>query len=371
MNKSIAIVSAVIIILGIIVSGFFIFSNLEKDRTLTIYTYESLLADPGFEYDRAFEKFAGLKNGSVKVVLFSDTGSVLNQAIAEKNSPIADILIGIDNVLVGKARINNILETYRPAGYNSIIAGLVDGLAEDYLLTPYDYGVISLWYLNNRLQGNLINDKFLLSDLVNPSLASQTIVQDPALSSPGLGFLLHTIAIFGDDQANVNGVVDGDWRQFWYDLSANGIRIVPSWGHALNLLYTEEEGRPMMVSYTSSPAYGACLFDDDTTTGLLTHELDQTWGWRQIEGIGLIKDSPNSEIAKQFIDWFISQELQSQIYQNQWIYPAIENITPPSCYDIVTPFDSITPLNDNISPETISENLDDWLDDWQEAITGP
>ena len=302
MNKSIAIVSAVIIIVGIVVSGFFIFSNLEKDRTLTIYTYNSLLADPGFEYDRAFEKFAGLANGSVKVVLFSDSGSVLNRAIAEKDSPIADILIGIDNVLVEKARISNILEAYRPEGYNNIIAGLVDGLAEDYLLTPYDYVVISLWYLNDRLQGNLIQEKFLLIDLASPTLASQTIVQDPAVSSPGLGFLLHTISIFGDDQANVDGVIDGDWRQFWRDLSANGIRIVPSWGEAFTLMNTEEEGRPMMVSYSSSPAYGACLFDDDTTTGLLTHELNRTWGWRQIEGLGLIKDSSNSEIAKQFID---------------------------------------------------------------------
>ena len=330
MNKSIALVSAFIIIFGIVITGIFIFSNLEEDRTLTIYTYDSLLADPGFEFDRAFEKFAGLENGSVKVVYFSDSGSVLNRAIVEKDSPIADVLIGIDNVLVEKARMSNILEAYRPEGYDNIITGLVDGLAEDYLLTPYDYGVISLWYLNDRLQGNLNPDKFLLTDLANPSLASQTIVEDPALSSPGLGFLLHTIAIFGDDQANVDGVIDGDWRQFWHDLSANGIRIVPSWGDALNLLYTEEEGRPMMVSYTSSPAYGACLFDDDTTTGLLTHELNQTWGWRQIEGLGLIKDSSNSEIAKQFIDWFISQELQSQIYQNQWIYPAIENILPPS-----------------------------------------
>lgn len=368
MNKTIAAIFAIIIVLGIIISGFLIFTNLEEDRSLTIYTYDSLLADPGFEFDRAFEKFAGLKNGSVKVVYFSDSGSVLNRAIVEKKSPLADLLIGIDNVLVGKVRANNILEAYRPEGYENIIPGLVEGLAQDYLLTPYDYGVISLWYLNDRLSGTLNVEDFVLSDLANPSLASQTIVEDPALSSPGLGFLLHSIAIFGDNDTNVNGVVNGDWRSFWRDLAENDVRIAPSWGAALDLLYTEEEGRPMMVSYTSSPAYGACLYDDDTTTGVLTHELDKTWGWRQIEGLGLVKNSANSELAKQFIDWFISQELQSQIYQNQWVYPAIDNIDAPECYDIVTPYDSITPLNDRIPIDTISDNLDKWLDDWLEAV---
>ncbi len=367
MKKSIAIGSSIILILAVAIPGYLIFFNLTDKSILTIYTYDSLLADPGFEFDRAFERYAGLENGSVRVVYLSDSASVLNRAILEKNDPGADILIGLDNVLIGKARLNNILEAYQPNGYENIIPSLVDGLALDYLLTPYDYGVISLWYINDRLEGDLGSD-FLLSDLTNSTLTSQLIVEDPALSSPGLGFLLHTISIFGDDEAGVTGVIDGDWKQFWSDLSSRGMRITPSWGAAFNLLYTEEAGRPMMVSYTSSPAYGACLFDDASTTSVLSHETGTTWGWRQIEGLGLVKDSDNKELAKQFIDWFISPELQNEIYQNQWIYPAIENIDPPSCYDDVIPYDSITPLNDKIPQNILSDNLDKWLDEWEEAI---
>ncbi|OLS24440.1 MAG: Thiamine-binding periplasmic protein precursor [Candidatus Heimdallarchaeota archaeon LC_2] len=369
MNKSIAIGSSVILVLAVVIPGYFIFVNLDNNRSLTIYTYDSLLADPGFEFDRAFEKFAGLENGSVKVVYFSDAASVLNRAITEKDSPIADILIGIDNVLVNKARANDILEPYRPIEHLNIISSLVDGLASDYLLTPYDYGVISLWYINERLEGTLDPDNLILTDLIDSTIARQIIVEDPALSSPGLGFLLHTISIFGDAETGIKGVVDGDWRQFWSDLSDEDIRIVPSWGTAIDLLYTKEEGRPVMVSYTSSPAYSSCLFDDRSTTSVLSHEMGTTWGWRQIEGIGLVKESENKDLGKQFIDWFISNELQSEIYQNQWVYPAIKNITPPSCYDSVIPFDSITPLNDFIPQSILAENLDSWLDDWEQAVT--
>jgi thiamine transport system substrate-binding protein len=366
MNRIQAAVVAVIIIVGIGLTGFFIFTSLSDESTLVIYTYDSLLADPGFAFDRAFEEYAGIKNGSVKIVYLSDAGSILNRAIAEKDSPVADVLIGIDNVLVEKARENNILTPYKPNNFGNIVDGLIQGLAPDYLLTPYDYGVISLWYLKDRLENSINVSNFTLNDL--GQFASQTIVEDPRLSSPGLGFLLHTIAIYGDEDAGVTGVIDGDWEEFWADLIKHDVRIVPSWGDAIALLYTPEEGRPMMVSYTSSPAYGSCLYDDNSTEAVLTHENGNNWGWQQIEGIGLVKNAKNEDLAKQFIDWFISEELQSQIHLNQWVYPAIKGIITPSCYSSTIPFDDISPLNGRIPVDILSENLNIWLDKWEIAV---
>ena len=152
---------------------------------------------------------------------------------------------------------------------------------------------------------------------------------DPRLSSPGLGFLLHTIGIFGDEDSGIDGVIEGDWEAYWNELSDN-YRLSASWGDAFNLLYTEEEGRPMMVSYTTSPAYGACLYDDPSSKSILSNELNTKWGWQQIEGIGLAKNAPHEQLAKEFIDWFITSEVQSQIYLNQWVYPAIESSGYPS-----------------------------------------
>jgi thiamine transport system substrate-binding protein len=365
MKKIFTIGIILIIVVSIVGAGIYIFSQPKPD--LVIYTYNSLLADPGYAFDRAFETHAGLPNGSVKVVYLDDAASVLNRAVQEKDSSVADVLIGIDNVLVGKARSADILTPYEPTGSSNIIDGLVDSLAPDFLLTPYDYGIISLYYLEDRLQGDIDNDTFELSDLLDPALAKQTIMIDPRLSSPGLGFLLHTIGIFGDEESGVDGVIDGDWEAYWNELSVN-YRLSASWGDAFNLLYIEEEGRPMMVSYTTSPAYGACLFDDLGSKSILSNELNTKWGWQQIEGIGLTKGAPHEELAKEFIDWFITSEVQSQIYLNQWVYPAIKDIEIPDCYSIVIPFDDITPLNSRILPDTISTNLDSWLERWEIAV---
>ncbi|MCY3412591.1 MAG: thiamine ABC transporter substrate-binding protein [Candidatus Heimdallarchaeota archaeon] len=366
MNRSVLIASSIFLIVIIVAAGIYVFSQDSDEDALVIYTYNSLLADPGYEFDRAFETYKGLLPGSVKVVYADDAAGIITRATVEKNSPIADVLIGIDNTLVSKARINGILEPYQAHGVNDLVEGLVDGLASDYLLTPYDYGVISLWYLKDRLVGNP-SSSFMMEDLMDPIFSSQLIVENPNLSSPGLGFLLSTIAIYGDDTSGVTGVINGDWESFWSNISSEA-RLVDSWGAGLELMYEEAEARPMMVSYTSSPAYSYCQYNDNSTDVLLSNEGSmKNLGWQQIEGLGLVKNAPHSALAKEFIDWFISDTVQNQIYGNQWMYPAKKSIIAPDCYSVVTPFNQITPLNSYISQEVLSNNLDNWLDRWEVA----
>ncbi|MHA2502610.1 MAG: thiamine ABC transporter substrate-binding protein, partial [Candidatus Kariarchaeaceae archaeon] len=341
--------------------------SVDQSPSLVIYTYDSLLADPGYAFDRAFEVYAGLPNGSVQVNYLSDTGTILSRAIAEKNNPVADILIGIDNVLVHQAREENILTPYIPDGAEQLIDGLVDDLASDYLLTPYDYGVIALWYLNQEFEGDLDTEEFSLDQLLTEEFRSQLIVQDPRLSSPGLGFLLTSIALYGDDS---DGILEGSWQDFWRSLSQE-TAITSSWGDAITRLYAEED-RTMMVSYTSSPAYGNCLWEDDTTTAVLPTVDGVQYGWQQIEGIGLVNNAPHTDLAMDFIDWFISEELQEQIHLNQWVYPARDGISAPDCYNTSIDPSTITPLNSLLSPDTVEQQLDMWLTDWEVSwIEGP
>ena len=150
------------------------------------------------------------------------------------------------------------------------------------------------------------------------------------------------------------------------ELSAS-TTITSSWGDAIELLYTEEANKSIMVSYTTSPAYGACLYDDTTTSALLPTINSEKYGWQQIEGLGIVKNSPNMDLAKSFVDWFVSDELQSQIYLNQWMYPANENVAMPDCYNQIIPYNNIKPLNNQISSDLLSQNLDNWLQQWELA----
>ena len=334
---------------------------LNSEDELVIYTYDSLLNDPGYDFIGNFSKFAGIDRDKVKLVRLSDAGLIVTQAALEKNSPVADVLVGIDNVLVHKARKLNILEPYKPAGSEEISDSLINDLADDFLLTPYDYGVISLWLDKTRI--NVTSSNFTLEDLKSKDYNSKLIIQDPQLSSPGLGFLLWSLAEFGHDSLEFGS--QSAWEDFWLSLNQD-TRLVSSWNDALTLFYTPEASRSMMVSYTSSPAYGNCLYNDNSTEALLSvDENGKPTGWRQIEGIGLVKNAQHPTLAKRFIDWFISEQLQNQIYMNQWVYPAHNSIEVPECYKNSTFLpEEIVYLNEKISSQQINQYLNSWLDDW-------
>jgi thiamine transport system substrate-binding protein len=332
----------------------------DNDIKLTIYTYDSLLADPGYDFIGNFSEFAGIDRDEIRLVLLSDSGSVLSRAVLEKNSPQADVLIGIDNAMVHTARANDVLTAYESPNLEFLREGLVEGLAPDHLLTPYDYGVISLWYDKNRFEGF---EDFTISDLLDSDIQKQVILQDPRMSSPGLGFMLWTLAELGFDTES--GDPTDEWKEFWIDIN-DDILLTNSWGDAINLFFTPEADRSIMVSYTSSPAYGACLFGDYSTESVISSVSDEMKGWFQIEGLGLVKDAPNQNMGKKFIDWFVSEELQSQIYQNQWMYPARDNIEIPACYsDSTLSPDEIEAYNPMITPNHIENHLNLWLDEWE------
>ena len=81
---------------------------------------------------------------------------------------------------------------------------------------------------------------------------------NPATSSPGLAFLLATVAEFGPD----------GWRDYWARLRANGVTVVDGWEQAY---YDEFSGggaggdKPLVVSYATSPA-AAVVFADPPVT---------------------------------------------------------------------------------------------------------
>ncbi len=337
-----------------------------QSEKLTIYTYDSLLADPGYDIEGNFSAYAGIPRENIEIVRFEDAGSILTRAVAEKDSPVADVLIGLDNVLIHQARAEDILEPYKPNGVEGLRDGLVEDLAPDYLMTPYDYGVFAVWYDENRFDG--FPDGFSLEDLRNPGIAKQLVVENPQVSSVGLGFLLWSIAEYGDTALGDDASA---WKDFWTDLSKNDARLTPSWGDALDLFFDSAANRSMMISYTTSPAYGECNYGGDTTNAVITETQNGYEGWFQIEGIGLVKNSDNEELAKQFIDWFISEDVQKEIYVHQYMYPALDSIETPECYASSTiDKDEITPLNSKIPASVINETLDQWLKDWEKVWAG-
>ena len=74
------------------------------------------------------------------------------------------------------------------------------------------------------------------------------MVENPATSTPGLAFMLATIAKFGE----------GGWQDYWRRLRANGVLAVDGWEEAYTARFSGAGGsngkRPIVVSYATSPA---------------------------------------------------------------------------------------------------------------------
>lgn len=98
-----------------------------------------------------------------------------------------------------------------------------------------------------------------LEDLIDPAYKDLLVVENPATSSPGLAFLMATIAHFGED----------DWQAYWAALHANGALVVDGWSQAYYEQFTVGSGgtggRPLVVSYTTSPPADMLFATDGRT----------------------------------------------------------------------------------------------------------
>ena len=345
--------------------------KIQNDTKLTIYTYDSLLADPGYDFIGAFANYKGILKDDINLVLMLDANQIITQAALEKDNPVADVLIGVDNVLIHSAKKENLLQQYNSPELVNISSDLIDNLDSEKYVLPYDFGIISFYYDMNRINSTTNPEitNITLEEIIENDLDKKLIVEDPMLSSTGLGFLLWTIAVYGDPEINFSGILNQDWRN-WWKATKDDLRIAPSWGAAFSEWYEGEENRSIMVSYGTSPAYSACLYDDTSQGAFLSHENGTENAWLQIEGIGLVNNAPHEELAKDFIDWFLSKELQDNIAENNWMYPANEYAEISSTFNeaAINP-DDVNILNSLISSETIGRNLEKWLEDWETLIT--
>ncbi|MFX1515027.1 MAG: thiamine ABC transporter substrate-binding protein [Promethearchaeota archaeon] len=340
-----------------------------QETKLTVLTYNSLFADPKYDLEGNFSEFSGIPKNDINIIRLDDANELVTTLEIEKGQ--LDIVIGIDNVLIHLIENkSDLLELYTPSVLDQIDSNLIQNLDPEKYLIPYDYGIISFWYKNQIINSSTHPEltDLTLDNLLESDILSMLIVENPKYSSPGLGFLLWTIAVYGDPEINLKGIIDGDWRD-WWKAARGEILIQKSWDDAWTIFETESEGRPIMISYGTSPAYGFCQWADNSTSAVVTYENEEPNAWLQIEGIGLVKDAPNQENAKQFIDWFLDSELQSELPEHQWMYPANTKANVSECFNqtAIRP-DEVNRLNDLISPSLLKKHLTYWQEEWEEAV---
>jgi len=81
----------------------------EPDDTLTIVAYDAFTPAEGI-----FDEFTAATGYEVEVVTGGDSGTVVSRAILTAGNPEGDVLWGVDNTLLSRARAADLLEQYEP-----------------------------------------------------------------------------------------------------------------------------------------------------------------------------------------------------------------------------------------------------------------
>lgn len=302
-------------------------------------------------------EFEQRENVKVTVLPSGDAGSALNKAILSKDAPLADLLFGVDNTFLSRALAANIFEPYQSPALASIPEQYqLDPTGQ---LLPIDYGYVSINYDKAYLQQNGLTPPTTLRDLTKPEWKSRLVVENPATSSPGLAFLLATIAEFGTDG-------DYTYLDFWRELRANDVLVVEGWSEAYSTQFSGASGkgpRPLVVSYATSPA-AEVYFSEGKLSEPPTGNLD-AGSFLQIEFVGILKGTKQRVLAERFVDYMLSKRFQEDIPLQMFVYPVLPEAALP---EVFTKFAPIPATVASVTPEQIGQNREAWIEEWTKLV---
>ena len=306
---------------------------------LVVYATDSFLSEwgPAPVVFPMFEEAYGIK---IEKMPGGNAGEIVNLAIMEKEKPKADIIIGVDNNLLTTVLKNDLFIPYRPAGIENVNADFI--FDKSYHVIPYNYSFFSLVYDSEKIK----NPPKSLDDLLDPKYKKSLIVMDPRTSSPGLGFLMWTVKCKGEG-----------YKEYWKKLMPNVLTVSESWSSGYGLFTSGEA--PMVISYTTSPAYHVEYEKDEHIKTVLFEEGN----YMQTEGVGILKDAPHMDAAKKFIDFVLTTDFQKALPLTNWMYPVVNGVPLPASY-------SSAPISEKpllLDHDDIDKNLDQWLAGWLES----
>ena len=308
----------------IAVSGALLLSgcaDTSSEQTVTLVAHDSFAIS-----DESIAEFEEQSGYRLEILRTGDAGSLTNRLVLTKESPIGDVVFGIDNTFRGVADENEI----------------IDGP-----LSEVNYSDVCLNYDRVWFEQNKIAPPTSWKDLTDPTYRGLTVVSNPLTSSPGLAFLATTVAGFGE----------AGFERYWQDLNANEVKVAAGWEEAYFTEFSGSAGMgvyPIVLSYSSSPA-AEIREDGESQTVALLDEC-----FRQIEYIGVLDGAQNTQGAKKLVEFLLSESFQSTMPGLMYVYPVNQDAEIPSEWSKFGP----------MARSTIGQDLDIalnrvlWQDKW-------
>lgn len=318
---------------------------------LTVMTHDSFAISE--EVVAAFEEANDVQ---VTFLASGDTGAALNKAILSKDAPLADVFYGVDNTFFSRALEADIFEPY----HSPALVNIPDVFQFDpeNRMTPVDYGDVCINYDKAYFAENNFPVPSSLEELLEPEYNGLLTVENPATSSPGLAFLLATVAHFGDP-----GYLD-----FWVALHDNGLVVVNDWETAYYANFSASSGQgpqPMVVSYGSSPPAEVIFAETPLDNAPTASIIGPDTCFRQIEFVGILKGTQNRFLAEKFVDFMLSQRFQEDLPMQMFVFPVNPDAALPIEF---VQYAQIPDEPAQLDPADIAANRERWIAEWTETV---
>lgn len=307
---------------------------------LTVYTYESFTAEwgPGPKVEKAFEAECGC---DLQFVSAADGVALLNRVRLEGDATRADIVLGLDTNLTSEARATGLFAPHG-IGLGNVV---VPGGWQDDMFVPFDYSYFAVIYDSQKIA----NPPASLRELVEGDPAQKIVIQDPRTSTPGLGLLLWVKSVYGDESAEA-----------WGKLRERVLTVTPGWSEAYGL-FTNGEA-PMVLSYTTSPAYHIIADGSDRYRAAPFAEGH----YLQVEVAATTRTGAKNPLSQRFLAFMTGPAFQDVIPETNWMLPAgkIEKPLNPAFAGLVQPSKTL-----QIDADEVARNRKAWIDEWLAAMS--
>ncbi len=300
---------------------------------------------------RKFRTDTGLK---LEIRKSGDGGELTNKLVLTQDNPIADAAFGVDNTFGSRALEADVFAESDVELPDSAEDQRLEG-DDDGRLAPIDQASVCVnvdkaWFASRDK-----TPPSTLDDLTDPAYKDLFVVPGASTSSPGMAFLLATIAAYDDE-----------WADYWTRLVDNGAKIVKGWEDAYFVDFTagnaEGKGsRPIVLSYDSSPAFTVDEKTGESTTAAL---LDTCF--EQVEYAGVLENAKNPAGARELVEFLLSPEVQAALPDNMYVFPVDDQVALPEAWaaHAEQPSDP-----HEVAPDEIADKRDEWLTEWTDVTT--
>jgi thiamine transport system substrate-binding protein len=310
--------------------------------------------------DDVLKSFEQANNVKLNILKSGDAGAALNKAILAKGNPLADVFYGVDNTFLSRALDADIFEPYMPNMDSASMPPAAFWLdkAQPPRVTPVDYGDVCINYDKAYFAQKKLAVPQTLEDLAQPEYKGLLVVENPATSSPGLAFMLATVAHLGPTQ----------FLDYWKQLKANGVKVDDGWEAAYYTDFSGSSGKgpqPLVVSYASSPPAEVVFAKTPLTDSPIGSVVGDDMCFRQIEFVGVLKGAKNPDLARKFVDFMLSAKFQEDMPLQMFVFPVNPQAKLP---DAFVKYAQVPQHPATLPPEDIAKNRDIWIQQWTETV---